>query len=65
MNKTAQPKIYFACSIRGGREQANIYPDLVKAIQNSGGIVLSEIFADGKLSSAGMGKPSKDIWDKT
>ena len=64
MSKTAQPKIYFACSIRGGREQANIYPAIVQAIEDAGAVALSEIFADGKLSAAGIKTPSKDIWNK-
>jgi len=54
-------KIYFACSIRGGRDDAEIYAQLVSYIKNEAK-VLTEIFADGKLTSAGMNKPSQDIW---
>jgi 2'-deoxynucleoside 5'-phosphate N-hydrolase len=54
-------KIYFACSIRGGREDAKTYAALVGHIQ-ARAVVLTEIFADGKLTSQGMNKPSKDIW---
>jgi len=54
-------EIYFACSIRGGRDDAETYAELVEYIKQRV-IVLSEIFADGKLTSQGMKKPSKEIW---
>ena len=54
-------KVYFACSIRGGRSDAKIYAELVKFIKQHA-TVLSEIFADGKLTSGGMNKPSAEIW---
>ncbi len=54
-------KIYFACSIRGGREDAKTYAALVEHIKTKAN-VLTEIFADGKLTSQGMNKPSKAIW---
>lgn len=54
-------EVYFACSIRGGRDDANTYAELVEYIKQRV-VVLSEIFADGKLTSRGMNKPSRDIW---
>lgn len=54
-------RIYFACSIRGGREDAKTYAELVEHIKTKAN-VLTEIFADGKLTSQGMNKPSKVIW---
>jgi hypothetical protein len=54
-------KIYFACSIRGGRDHAESYAELVTTIKQHAEI-LTEIFADQKLTSAGMNKPSNDIW---
>lgn len=54
-------KIYFACSIRGGRNDADTYAELAKHIK-SRSTLLTEIFADGKLTSQGMNKPSADIW---
>ncbi len=45
-------KIYFACSIRGGRDDAESYAALVRHIK-SRTVVLSEIFADGKLTTDG------------
>lgn len=54
-------EIYFACSIRGGRSDANTYAKLVNYIKLKAN-VLSEIFADGNLTSEGMDKPSNDIW---
>jgi len=54
-------EIYFACSIRGGRSDAAAYADLVAHIKIKA-LVLSEIFADDKLTSQGMNKPSGLIW---
>lgn len=54
-------KVYFACSIRGGRDDAEIYAELVTIIARHGQL-LTEIFADKKLTSQGMNKPSHDIW---
>ena len=54
-------KIYFACSIRGGRDDAAVYAQLAGFIKNRA-TLLTEIFTDGKLTSAGMNKPSPDIW---
>lgn len=56
-------KIYFACSIRGGRDDADTYALLVEHIKTKA-IVLSEIFADGKLTASGMNLPSSEIWTK-
>lgn len=53
--------IYFACSIRGGRKDAETYAELVQYIKTKVN-VLSEIFADGKLTSKGINKPSAEIW---
>lgn len=54
-------KIYFACSIRGGRDDAAIYADLASHIK-SRVTLLTEIFADSKLTAEGMNKPSSIIW---
>ncbi len=56
-------KIYFACSIRGGRNDAETYAKLVSYI-NTRADVLSEIFANNKLTSAGSSGLSKDIYAK-
>ena len=62
MNKQADKlKVYFACSIRGGRDEAGSYEELIEYISDHA-VVLSEIFADQKLTSDGMNKPSPDIW---
>ena len=55
-------KIYFACSIRGGRDDAATYGSLVDHIRPRAEL-LTEIFADQKLTADGMNKPSRDIWD--
>ncbi|MDB5184941.1 MAG: nucleoside 2-deoxyribosyltransferase [Candidatus Saccharibacteria bacterium] len=54
-------KVYFACSIRGGRDDAEIYGNLVTVVKKYAE-VLTEIFADKKLTVAGMDKPAGDIW---
>ncbi len=54
-------KIYFACSIRGGRDDAKTYAELAQHIK-ANAILLTEVFADGKLTSQGMNKPNSDIW---
>jgi nucleoside 2-deoxyribosyltransferase len=55
--------IYFACSIRSGREDLDLYADLVKHIKYRA-VVLSEIFADGKLTAHGSPGKSEDIYSK-
>lgn len=54
-------KIYFACSIRGGRDDAEVYENLVRMIKKYAE-VLTEIFADKTLSAQGMQEPAGDIW---
>jgi len=54
-------KVYFACSIRGGRDDAEWYGELV-GIAKKYSEVLTEIFADKKLTADGMQKPTGEIW---
>lgn len=54
-------KVYFACSIRGGRDDADLYRELI-GITKKYADVLTEIFANKKLTSSGMNKPAGDIW---
>jgi nucleoside 2-deoxyribosyltransferase len=56
-------EIYFACSIRGGRDDADLYESLVRHIKEQA-IVLSEIFADGKLTASGSPGKSSNIYAK-
>lgn len=42
-------KVYFACSIAGGRDHDHLYEDIVKAINSHDVKVLSERFANKKL----------------
>lgn len=56
-----QKEIYFARSIRGGRDDAEVYGALVDHITTRA-VVLSEIFADGRLTTAGSHGASKDIY---
>lgn len=59
----AYKNIYFACSIRGGRDDADIYGQLVSHISTQAA-VLSEIFADKTLTPEGSSGASRDIYDK-
>lgn len=54
-------KIYFACSIRGGRNDSVTYEKLATHIKRNN-TLLTEIFADNKLTAQGMNKPNGDIW---
>lgn len=54
-------KIYFACSIRGGRDDAATYAELASYIKTKS-TLLTEIFADRTLTPDGMNKPSSEIW---
>lgn len=57
-------KIYFACSIRGGRQNQPAYTDLIKIIKQRA-IVLSELFGDESLTDQGHTDLSdKEIWDR-
>lgn len=42
-------RIYFACSIAGGRDHAHVYVDIVDYINASGAKVMSELFVDPSL----------------
>ena len=59
----SKKQIYFACSIRGGRDDAGTYAELVSYIATRA-TVLSEIFADKKLTTAGSAGLSADIYAK-
>ena len=54
-------KVYFACSIRSGRRDAETYGELVTIIKKYAE-VLTEVFADKTLTTAGSAGPSGDIW---
>ena len=56
-------EIYFACSIRGGRDDAELYKELVTYLKTKS-TVLTEIFADGKLTAHGSPGTSSDIYKK-
>ncbi|HSX23810.1 MAG TPA: nucleoside 2-deoxyribosyltransferase [Candidatus Saccharimonadales bacterium] len=55
-------KIYFSCSISGGRDHAHVYQDIVDNIKAAGLHVLSEIFAD-KTIKAEHG-PTRHLTDR-
>ena len=61
-------KIYFAGSIRGGREDKDLYMNIIKHIQNHGE-VLTEHIGSASLTSMGEGGITdeyiyiKEIWN--
>ncbi len=57
----SEKKIYFACSIRGGRDDVALYGELVRHVADRA-VVLSEIFADKTLTAAGSAGPSSQIY---
>lgn len=59
----AVKKVYFGCSIAGGRDHAHLYQDIVDYIKATGAHVISEMFADMELKpEVGMHADPGDIW---
>ncbi len=56
-------KVYFACSIRGGRDNAKTYKHFADYISERA-TLLTEIFADEQLTSEGSKGKSADIHKK-
>lgn len=56
-------KIYFAGAIRGGREDAALYLELVELLRPFG-IVLTEHVADAQLTSLGEARDDRAIHDR-
>jgi len=42
-------KVYFSCSISGGRDHAHVYQDIVDHIKAADAHILSELFADTSI----------------
>jgi len=58
-------KVYFACSIAGGRDQAHVYSDIVEYIKEANGHVLSELFAAKELTNeVGMNMEPAFVWNR-
>ncbi len=55
-------KLYFAASIRGGRDQADRYPAIVQILKDQGHTILSELFSDGKLTDEGTNPDKTSQW---
>lgn len=55
------PKIYFAASIRGGRERVEVYAQICELLAKYG-TVLTEHVADVTLTSSGEQKTERDIF---
>lgn len=56
-------KIYFAGSIRGGRNDADLYMEIINFLQEKH-TVLTEHIGDKNLKIAGENKLSKDIYSR-
>ncbi len=60
-------KIYFACSIAGGRDHSHVYKDIIKYIKAAGAEVVSELFAGKDLQAQSGTNPewtSREIWQR-
>jgi nucleoside 2-deoxyribosyltransferase len=58
-------KVYFACSIAGGRDHAHVYTDIVEYIKEARGQVLSELFAAKELTDeVGMNMDPHFVWNR-
>lgn len=56
-------KIYFAGSIRGGRDDAALYAQIIKHISRYG-TVLTEHIGNGELKATGEELTSEEIHDR-
>jgi 2'-deoxynucleoside 5'-phosphate N-hydrolase len=63
-SKTIRPKIYFAGSIRGGRENAKTYLEIIRHLESRHGKVLTEHLGDVQLSDAGQARPDSTIYQQ-
>ena len=57
------PKVYFACSIRGGGDTSS-YLNIIKAIQAAGGEVISEVFVHDAIQFGGSPLPANEIYER-
>lgn len=57
------PKVYFACSIRGGGD-TSLYLDILNAIKKAGGEVLSEVFVHDAINYGGSPLPEKQNYER-
>jgi len=58
-------KIYFACSIAGGRDHAHVYSDIIGYIKSTGAELMSELFADKELKpEVGMNMDPAEVWKR-
>lgn len=56
-------KIYFAGSIRGGRDDAVLYGEIIKLLEKHG-TVLTEHVGDPKITGLGENLPTREIHDR-
>src|SRR5438477_634704 len=58
-------KIYFGCSIAGGRDHAHVYQDIVNYIKDADAHVITEIFASKELTQeVGMSMDPAFVWKR-
>ena len=58
-----RPRIYFAGAIRGGRDDAPLYAEIVSLLPNYGE-VLTEHIGDTALTDAGEGRSDREIYER-
>lgn len=57
-------KIYFAASIRGGRDDQRIYADIIKLLRVHGDVLTEHFGAAGLNSIKGTGSAVRDIYEQ-
>lgn len=57
------PKVYFACSVRGGGD-TSLYLSIIEAIKKAGGEVLSEVFVHDAINYGGSPLPVEEIYKR-
>ncbi len=60
-------KVYFLCSIAGGRDYAFVYKDMVEVIKKCGAEVEGELFADPELEAnlgTDPGETPRFVWER-
>lgn len=59
-------KVYFACSIAGGRDHAHVYGDIIEYIKEANMHIVSEMFADKVLDKdkVGMTMEPFEVWER-
>ncbi|MFH1592008.1 MAG: nucleoside 2-deoxyribosyltransferase [Candidatus Woesearchaeota archaeon] len=57
-------KIYFACSIDGGRTHAHLYPEIVEHLKNFGEVLTEYFSDDNRLFKTEKGRGAHEIFER-